>query len=383
MKKIGLLTYYGDNYGACLQAFALQTVIKRMNYDVEIIEYRVSSAKVKLIDRLLNLRNPVKIIKGRIANRKNRLNYAKRHDCFEKFRNEYLNIVKNDCRQYVDFYSNPPLYDGYVCGSDQIWNPYFTNGCDPVRFLDFVPSRRRRIAYAPSIGVDKIDGNYAADMKKYLSKMDNISVREKDGAIIIKSLIGEDVPVVLDPTLLLTKEDWCSLINKKRIDTPYIFCYFFGNLDYMDQLKEFYRNHTGLPIVTFPFNYREIQDEKDIKIFDAGPIDFVNLIKNASLVLTDSFHATAFSINMEVPFYSLLRDLNKCETNMNSRIYTILNKMELETRLIIPEAKMKFPSENIFNVNFSKTHGILEKERILSGQYLFLALDSIKNEADM
>lgn len=377
MKKIGLLTYYGDNYGACLQAFALQTVIKKMDYDVEIIDYEVSSAKVKLIDRLLNLRNPIKIIKGRIANRKNRFNYAKRHDCFEKFRIEYLNIVKNNCRQYTDFYSDPPLYDGYVCGSDQIWNPYFTNGCDPIRFLDFVPFQRKRIAYAPSIGVDKIDESYAVDMKKYLSRMDYISIREKEGAILIKSLIEKDVPVVLDPTLLLTKEDWSSLIREKIIDTPYIFCYFFGNLDYMDKVKEFYRKHTGLPIVTFPFDYREIQDQRDIKIYDAAPVDFINLIKNASLVLTDSFHATAFSINMEVPFYSLLRDFNNCEANMNSRIYTILTKMKLKSRLIVPDDKMNFPSENVFDVNFDETRGILEKERISSARYLSLALASI------
>lgn len=377
MKKIGLLTYYGDNYGACLQAFALQTAIKKLNYDVEIIDYQVSFVQAKLMDRLLNLRNPIKIVKGRIANRKNLSNYAKRHDCFEKFRIDYLNIVKNDCCQHADFYSNPPLYDGYVCGSDQIWNPYFTNGCDPVRFLDFVPFQRKRIAYAPSIGVDKIDAFYAVDMKRYLSKMDYISVRENEGASIIKSLINKDVPVVLDPTFLLTKEEWSRFANEKRMNTSYIFCYFFGNLDYMNEIKKFYRKQTGLPIVTFPFNYREFQDKEDIKIYDAGPADFINLIKNASLVLTDSFHATAFSINMEVPFYSLLRDVSKCKTNMNSRIYTILSKMGLENRLIMPDGKMEFPSEGIFDVNFNKTRSILQQERVTSGQYLSSALESI------
>lgn len=375
MKKIGLVTYYGDNYGALLQAYALQSTINKMNCNCTIINYQWTSHESKLyifMKKLFAITKTQDYMKKRKIMRANFENFRIRSKWFQSFREEYINIENNDCIEIKDYYKKPPLYDYYVCGSDQIWNPNFYKRCNPIYFLDFAPKGKKRIAYAPSIGVSSIDEKYKAEMSTFLNRMDLISVRELAGANIIKELTGKDVLTVLDPTLLLTSDEWQKLKSKINIKEQYIFCYLFSDLEYIGRVKEYLKKKTGLKVVCLPYSIREMNSD-DQNVFGAGPAEFVHLIKNAALVLTDSFHATVFSINMKTPFYSLLRSMDSDEKNMNSRLYSILELCNLSDRIITPESEML--EDGYFDIDFNQSEHYLEEKRRKDLDYLKTALD--------
>lgn len=379
-KKIGLVTYYGDNYGACLQAYALQSSINNLGYICSIVEYKAIFSKCKnknIISKFIKILkdNDVKHIISRYKTSKyiTEANQS-RHALCEKFRDSNLQIAHNKCLSDEDFYLIPLDFDAYVCGSDQIWNPTFYGKCHPIYYLDFVPIGKKRIAYAPSVGISDIDVKYEDDLKKYLNKFDNISVREINSVDLLSKYTTKKIEWVLDPTLLLKVEDYmkleCDIIAPQK---PYIFCYLFGIDENTNNIKRKIKSITNMDIVSIPFVKREILSD-DIKIMDAGPTEFIHLIKNASLVLTDSFHATVFSINFKIPFVSLLRQKENEKNEMSSRIKSILKKLNLENRLI--KDIDSIPSD-LMNINFSETERKLEKYRKESIRYLKEALNTI------
>ncbi len=204
-----------------------------------------------------------------------------------------------------------------------------------------MPDGTKRIAYAPSIGLSEFPEEYSADLKEKVNRFDYLSVRETAGQKIIEPLTDIDVKVVLDPTLLLTGEQWSKIAKPPKIKEPYIFLYLFGNRPYIGEFVEYVRKQTGLRVVCIPYTEREKNSEY-VQIYDAGPCEFLGLIKNASLVITDSFHATAFSINFNTPFYSLLRNDDSDKVNMNSRIFSILDLVGLQERMVLPDVEYPF-----------------------------------------
>lgn len=372
MKNVGLLTCYMDNFGACLQAYALQRTIVKFGCDCEIIKYTpIKSLKEYnvFIRAGLWLRNHIKSLSSDSYKFENY-----RHGKFVRFRKEYLVFSKENYMNEEQLYSKSLNYDAYVTGSDQIWNPNLYGGKNNrIYFLDFVPDGKKRIAYAPSIGVSTIPEDCAADMGNLLSKFDAVSVRESDGKRIIDGIIDCNCRVVLDPTLLLTKEEWSAFVGERIIKDEYILLYLFGDREYTKDFINYAYEKTGLKIITIPFNKREYESDY-YKIKRAGPIEFVNLIKNAKLVITDSFHATAFSINLNVPFYSLLRNEKNEKNNMNSRIYSILDLCGLQDRIIAD--KTSFPKKIDYDIDFQKANVILADKRSVDYQFLRCALDS-------
>ncbi len=203
--------------------------------------------------------------------------------------------------------TNYPVTDAYICGSDQIWNPYYKKGYnDPGYFLNFVPKGKKRIAYAPSFGCDDIPLEAQKNLKYYLDQFDAVSVREQEGADIIEKYADMKVPVVADPTFLLTREEWKS-IAKIPANTPdkYILCYRFMKNEEMTECMNYLSKTLHLPIITLPLSRVALSDPYK-KQFEAGPEEFIGLIQNATLICTDSFHATAFSLIMNKPFYTFL-----------------------------------------------------------------------------
>lgn len=377
-KKVGLVTYYGDNYGACLQAYALQTSINKLNYECGIIEYKnifVQNKKESILSKASRVLKEGDI--KHVVDRYKTSRYIakanqKRHEACEQFRQTNLQIERNNCLRDKDFYITPPDFDIYVCGSDQIWNPTFYGKCHPIYYLDFVPLGKKRVAYAPSVGVRYIDEKYTIDLKKYLNKFNSISVREVNSVELLSQYTSKKIEWVLDPTLLLREEDYLNLKSNMRMpQKPYIFCYLFGEEKNICDIKNRIKSLTNMPIVSIPFVRREILS-KDIKIMNAGPIEFINLIKNAALVLTDSFHATAFSINFKVPFVSLLRQREDDKNEMSSRIKSILSQLSLETRLVRNIGDI--PS-NLIVMDFSSATKRLDRCREVSMKYLEKALD--------
>lgn len=380
MKKIGLVTYYGENYGGMLQAYALQQYVKEAGYDCKIISNEfiyvptkqgIKNARINSIKNLV--KNPFEYLKRRTATRRSSTENPLKSAKFREFLSKNIDVDYTGYTCYDQYVQSPPEYDVYLCGSDQIWNPnlYNSNG---FYFAGFAPNDAVRVSYASSIGVSSVSDEHARFMKPYLDKLDIISTREVDGSKIVEDITGKKVRTVIDPTLLLNGEQWSKVSAERIVDNPYVFCYLFGERDYIAKVKKQVKELTGLEIVCIPFVVREIEGD-DTKIFDAGPAEFISLIKNAEFVLTDSFHATAFSINLKTPFLSLCRFAKDDANSMNSRLYTILSLVALENRLI--DESDVITKEMLFNIDFKRVHDLLGKKRAEDSQFL---LDSIKYE---
>ena len=234
-------------------------------------------------------------------------------------------------RNYNQLSEVSAKYDIFICGSDQIWSPALLN---PVFYFSFLPDEKAKIAYAPSFGVTNVSNRKKSIITSYLKKFDYISIRENEGQRLIKKLIGINVPVLIDPTLLLTKNDWSKFIDsnfkKKR---KYIFCYMLTeNETYIEKIKEFSKKMKLDVVITptdkGPFNtgFKEI--------VDAGPSEWLTLLKNSDYVFTDSFHGCIFSLIFHKNFVLFKRFSDKKKSSENSRIYTLAKTFDFEPRII-------------------------------------------------
>lgn len=323
--KIGIVTITElSNFGNRLQNYALQTILESMGNTVETIPNYI-------IYR--DMRKPVwkgkQFIKGclKIALRKDYRTLAelKKMKPFDDFDAVYIHKAAN-YESTIDFIT-PNMnenYDRFVAGSDQIWNPYFTFNFD-FEFLKFA-DKEKRIAYAASFGVEQIPDTKKTYFQTALKEMHAISVREHAGKRIVSRLIGREVPVVLDPTLLLTKEDWMKIEKKPtwKDNQPFLLFYFLGNVEekkrMMRQIEAKHPEYTECSVI-------DIHNPADLKRFCIGPCEFIWLIHHAKLMVTDSFHGSVFSILMETPFISAKRKDNN--VSMNSRIESLFCLLEL------------------------------------------------------
>lgn len=355
-KKVGLITYYGNNYGGCLQAYALQQVVKDLGYDPSILQvdtpligerYNRWTAISRVLKAPLAFLARRKYIK---ADAKNNIN---RVQAFDRYRNEYLKFDKSFILS-ADNQTGAEAYDIFVCGSDQIWNPNLY-GVHPIWTMKFVPTNSKKIAYAPSLGVSSLPDRYIDGFKESLKDYTFLSCREQEGADILSQILDKNVDVVLDPTLLLPPEQWHAFALPVDIRKPYVFCYLFGDYQYIYEVKQRVKEYFNYDLVCLPYNLRELRSS-DIKLYDIIPNQFVWLIENAEFVVTDSFHASVFSIKMSTPFVSLKRTSDKDKKNMNSRLYTLLKTVGLEDRMLdesmvenivdIIESKIDFDEAN-------------------------------------
>lgn len=359
---IGLVTFYkemGFNYGSVLQAFATQHFLKENGFKCELINYLPYSNNINnLIKKLLQK------IYLLFYNKKVLAKWNKMRKWIKKNTKESKRIIA-----YAQLKKYSRKYDAVICGSDQIWNNY-KNVANPFFYLQFVP-REKRIAYAPSIGRNFIDERVEETFKKFVSEIRYISIREQQGAEIIKDLLGRDVPVVIDPIFLLGKEQWEKEIKSKNIEkNPYIFVYFLSkNNEYFEEVKKFAEKN-NLKIITTPMLY-----DKDDTAVIADAWDFLNLIKNAKYVATDSFHGLAFSIKFEKKFIVYKRFKDGTKETQNSRIYNLLNELDLNSRL---KTNNNSISEILNqNINYEMTNEKLDKLVNNSKSYLLTALNNV------
>ena len=361
--KIGILTWlHNGNYGSILQAYALQKALRNQGYQTENIDYAPST--VKKVENLIKNKNSLKLFlekwddycAKKVAGSPREL--SEKQKKFEDFRENYINITRR--------YSSPKEvatidgeYDAYICGSDQIWSPVLLN---PVFYFDFLSDTERKIAYACSFGVSSIKGKKATKITNYLNRFDYISVRESSGCEIVKNLIGKVVPVMPDPTLLLQRTDWDKVSKYNLNLNKYIFCYFLSwNEDYWKYVENV-SQQLGYQIVIVPSVKQTYQvDAKILK--NIGPEEWVGLVKNASYVITDSFHGTVFSIIYNKPFTVLKRFSDDNPRSQNSRIYTLLEHYNLTNRLGI--------NTDIFNLQeYTKVNSQVEYDRRYALEWL-------------
>jgi len=370
MKKIGILTFHRPhNYGANLQAYALQEKLENLGYDTKIIDYRndILEKSTKIIK--VNLKD-VKIkgiIKQLITNiiflPKNFL----RKKNFEKFQKEHYNLsIKY--RTIEELEKDKDKMNIYMVGSDQVWNTTITNGLEDVYTLNFKEKNAKYISYASSMGNGSFSSeNEKRELMNRLEKFDALAVREKSAKELIEKETEKKVEVVLDPTLLLNDSEWTRIIKKERIKEKYILVYTVIEDKEIFKIANKLSEITGMKIVTFRRTNGILKNVAK-NLYIKGPEDFVSMFKNASYVVTSSFHGTAFSIIFNKKFF-----INYCGKE-NKRIDSLLEILELDGRYIkddkeINEEKIKS------TIEYDKVNKILEKEREKSIRYL---KDSIK-----
>ncbi len=379
-RKVGVITLHGYyNYGNRLQNYAVQEVIKELGFNVETVVIKNMPSKNNTINKIINkiskvFRMPFKEIYKKVYNK---IGKKINHYINKNSIDERTKIFKDFSKKYLSekyyYNSNNALeglsneYDFFITGSDQVWNPLYINK-SPIYFLTFA-KQNKRISYAPSFGRTDIPEEHKENFRVWLSEMKTLSVREEAGAKIIKELTGRDATVLIDPTLMLSKEKWLS-VSKESLSKPkgkYILTYFLGGISKENELhiREIANNYNMQLI--------NLVDLKDKERYKTGPSEFLDYINSASLFFTDSFHGVVFSILMETPFVVYER-ISK-SASMYSRIETLLNTFNLRSR----EACNIKNNEQLFNMDFSHINPILELERKKAMDYLKEALN-VENE---
>lgn len=333
------------NYGASLQAYALQHHLESMGHDVEIIDFNpwfhrdrynpfwMSSKAIGRAVRIIRMFPFLRYIWCPLKSyRAGMFKTWGRKAAFDNFEREYYHLTSTKYFSSDELKLNPPKSDVYVAGSDQIWNTFSENGKEPGYYLDFGDKATRRISYAASLATSTIKVECKDAIKGWLSAFSAISVREKTGASLLGELGFGDVSVVLDPVFLLGKHEWRQLATKgNRYGLPhgsYVLVYdFLGNDNNMISFVNDYAKARSLKMVSI--NDFSERDYVDININNAGPLEFLALIDNAACVVANSFHATAFSVIFEKEFYTF----NLVGHNNSSRMKDFLGSIGLIERL--------------------------------------------------
>lgn len=369
MKKVALMTWSQyHNFGTSLQVTATTYIMIGLGYQVDVVNY-IPHAKLVTLPNYKNPNYYLNKIYNKIKARKNKSIFDEaREQAFIQFLNEHITLTE-ECKTASDLFLLNEKYDTFVCGSDQIWAPSIYNG---KYFLDFVEKPQKMVAYAPSIGLSKIEDPYVKNrMKENISRFTHLSVREEQGAKLIKEICNKEAKVVLDPTLLLTSNEWDTMAIPIGEKQEYILCYFLGtNKDNWNHVYELSKR-TNIPLKIIPVFEPDYERGHDIAE-GVGPGEFLSLVKNASLICTDSFHGTAFSIIYNKPFYTYERFSSKDGNNQNSRIYNILKQLKLENRLIRDKRKV---SNHPLNCSYTDVNRQLDKKRKESKDFLESALN--------
>lgn len=333
-KKIAILTlyYHNYNYGGLLQAYALQKAITKIGYQAEQISYILDSGYENWNPLKKKIKKPLASIYHQMKYGKWFKQYAMRHKKMDVFA-ESIPHTEVVTAKTISKLSD--RFDCFVCGSDQIWNPI---GWQPTLFLDFLPDDKKRVAYAASIARDSLSEEEYAFMQPYLDKFHAISVREKTSADMLnQEFTTLDVQTMPDPVFLITEKEWKTLIPEdKGMQDSYVFAYFLGGNEDNRQKAIQYAADRKLKIrfASYMDYAQSGWDRKNSELLTPpmGVEEFLRNIENAELVLTDSFHAAAFSSILKTPFYALPRFKAQDKASMNSRLLHLVQELEIPKR---------------------------------------------------
>lgn len=391
MKKVGIVScYFQHNYGSMLQAYATQVVLDKMGFDNETINISGFNKEIKkakmlyfakasltsdiLLSKLGMAKNVLrkKLIKNEYSSKSHLRD--KRFDAFAKkhFRLSQVYGSKAELSEKCEEY-----YSAVLVGSDQLWLP--GNIAADYYTLNFVPENVNSIAYSTSFGQSSLPKDSAKKAQIFLKRIKHIGVREESGQKLIKALTGREVPVVCDPTLLFTAEEWMSIQAEDPIvKEPYIFCYFLGNNPPHREFAKRLKEKTGYKIIALTHLDEFVKcDEEyaDETPYDVDPADFLNLIRNAEYVCTDSFHCSVFSMLYKKNFFTFRRYARKTRSSTNSRLDTLFSLAGINNRLMSGDEDISRCIE--IKTDYDEVHKRLDKIRSSSYEYLKAAL---KNE---
>lgn len=370
MKSIGTVTFHkAQNYGSVLQTYALQEFVQSIGnkYGEEIV-YSVVNAQPKSQAGLYSLYKkgftPTNVIKNSVAFL-HRKKLKTKQEKFQQFLTERIHLTEEYTIE--DLYKNPPVCDYFMSGSDQIWN---VRSCDfeDYFYLDFAKDTKK-ISYAASFGPLEIDWDKydRAKYKGFLQEYSAISVREQGSAENVKLLMGKEPEIHVDPTLLLDKEEWRKIQSMANYrNGQYILMYCLEPSKAQLRLVKAISKKLHLPVVITRYNNKNDIVNSFVKKYDAGPCDFLALIENAALVITSSFHGTAFSLIYRKKFYVL-------NGKTDNRISDILSKTGLLERSL--EGAEDLDKVNLEEVDFGKADVFISAQKEKSCSYLKSALD--------
>lgn len=357
------------HHGSVLQAYATQLLFERLGYDTVIIDYKYpnrwqeehgihiyrSSLKTRIAQCLG--------LKAKYRRRKKILRFMKKY--------YQLTCKYSDINELK---ANPPSFDIYVTGSDQVWNPRFTCA-DPAYFFTFEPEDSNIMSFSSSFACSSLNDDVAKFYKDYLSRYKFISVRENQGAKIVQKLLGKTPSVTLDPTLMIDASQWNKFVKPSRQNREYIFMYMldyaFDPKPYIFELAKYFSEKYDKPIISIS----EIPTKYKIKYSvrqNVGIEDFLSLISNSFMVITSSFHGAAFSVNFGIPIISVVKN----DAN-DDRLSTLLQNLELEKCI----ARIGTPATDLSPFyDVKQEQKLLNELRQVSKNYLETALTYFKNE---
>lgn len=347
------------NAGATLQAWALSTYVASLGHEVQIIDYRpdyltgaycvwghvserFNKPGIRIAYEIMKLPSR---IRARNSLKKKR---------FDEFTNQHMSLTSTRYGSLEELMGDPPLADVYFAGSDQIWNTLRMNGRDPSFYLEFAPNNSIKASYAASFASENILPNMLDQVKSWIEALDFISVRESSALTILDQMGISTGRLVLDPVFLIEETAWAAMAAPRLYDEPYVFVYAFEGGKSIEEYAVRMAKERGLKIVTL----QEL-GYGDVSFPDSGPLEFLSLVRHADLVLSNSFHATVFSVIFEKQF----RVFNRGES-INARLVDFANLIG------VPQAYMasREPDEDGFQIEYTAIKPMIS-ELIRSSKY--------------
>ena len=356
-KKVAIVScYFQHNYGSMLQAYATQMALDKLGYENETIDisgFNSEIAKAKILyflkasltsDILLSKKGMIKnsVIK-RIPKSKYAINVKTRTEKMDAFSKEKFRMSKayNSKAELESICQEK--YSAVVVGSDQLWLP--GNIAADYYTLNFVPTSVNTVAYATSFGQAELPKDSAKKAAIFLKKIRHISVREEAGQKLIKKIVNRSVPLVCDPTLLFTGDEWLDIQSESPIiKGKYIFCYFLGNNPIHREFARKLKKETGCKIIALVHLDEYVKVDElyaDSTPYDIDPSDFLNLIRYAEYVCTDSFHCSVFSILYRRQFFTFRRFNRNTRQSTNNRLDTLFYLTNIQERLVTGNEDIK------------------------------------------
>lgn len=378
------IRYFHENYGGMLQAFATTKLLEEMGIEYELIRYKKKMTPflvIKFLPRVFNsvfLNDKLEALKKKMGKRRHpkfAANDTVRMQAFHGFLEDKFTKLSPIYYGYDELCKGASKYQAVITGSDQLWSPagLSTNFYN----LMFVPDDIRKVSYASSFGVKQIPWYQKSRTKEYLNRLAYISMRENRGSEIVQELTGKKVTTILDPVFMFDAAGWEKLVpHKKEYEEPYIFAYFLGeNPEHRKAVIEL-AEKTGLKIVALRHLDQYVEEDEnfgDFAPYDVSPEKFLNFIRGAGYVCTDSFHGSCFSIIHHKKFMVFNRYLEGSAHSKNSRIDTLCSNLGVEQR--------RFTGSNVCEIEKEINYDIVDtKIQILKEQaltYLNTALDGI------
>lgn len=381
--KVGIVTLYHGNYnfGGLLQAYALPVALEKyLGIPAEQIDYISISEEERETKDIVSIWENIYKFGIKFFNKLEKNNFSRRKKVFEQFIKDIPHGKQS--YGYNSIVESLKIYKKYICGGDQIWSDYqqtkwFSNKDSRVFTLQFVPEQIKKISYAPSIAVLELTNEFKKEFSIGINRFDAISVREKKSLSVLKQITSKSITVVVDPVLLLKENDWLKVMNYTEKRKKYILCYLLGDSMAQREAVKNYARILKCKIIVFPHILQNSVRKSDlffgdIRDYSSGPREFLGLIKNAEVVITDSFHACVFSMIFQTMFIVFERGKIGGKVDINSRIYDFLEEYGLENQLVTEKELVGM--KEIPKIDFTYAHKHWKKRREESLKYLENAL---------